>query len=126
MNWIEIKDKYPKAYKEFIKWHPYLTLTNVTLYGDDLTYDTDDYTRILNPRLLYDFFYDNGIITDVNNSLHDSGKSWFVEVYKREAFKTRNSFYTECLSGNYKDMTRAEAESIAFTEAFSVLEIKLG
>ncbi|MCK5606295.1 hypothetical protein KAR91_30625 [Candidatus Pacearchaeota archaeon] len=107
MNWKEIKEKYPKAWKCCYDWSDTHFETDIPIYaiGDILTL-----------RHLYDFFDENDInifvrLSDITNSfLPFDWDIVYEDIY--------HSSYLE-----YK--TRKEAEQAAFTKAFEILEQKL-
>lgn len=98
MNWNEIDNKYPKAYKEFGNWI------------DKDGYDTD--------RDLYDFFDEQGIYIHIYNT-RILAWYWEIEEYRN------GRLYNEDIECPISYKSRKEAEEQAFLKAFFILEEKL-
>lgn len=94
MNWKQIKEKYPKAFKMLFKW------ANVPC-------------GLGNIRRLYDFFDEQGIYisTDSNNLGDRITFSYIIPDYSTGQSKVEYDFGT-----------RMAAETAAFTEAFKILD----
>ena len=122
MNWKEISEKFPEAFKTFFKW--YWADNRIAFDGDSLyfsqTIDDKSYAEssisfkdILRIRVFYDFFDENEIWINVVH--RDFGNLISVKPFMWKI----NQEYSEGYS------TRAEAETAAFTKAFEILENKL-
>ena len=112
MNWKEIKEKCPRAFKFYTKKYGFvdteIAQNNLLLMlGDDLD------------RRLYDFFDEQGIIIDIAPTFSKkvNGKTEFYIDWWIDDMPAAES------NKNYK--TRAEAEEQAFIKAFEILENKL-
>ena len=110
MDWELIKEKYPKASENLQKWAK----------GEE------GFIIGADPRVLYDFFDENGIIIEITRS-HSELKNfigWFeYYIYLDDILKTcsmDNKDYTEPYT-----KTRTEAEEQAFLKAFEILNNKL-
>ena len=95
MNWKEISEEYPNAWKEFIKYDPEATVTS-----------------LLNHRELFDFFDEQKIYIGISaRKKRHSEQAQFSSVVNR--------MYSLMFSA------RNEAEIDAFTTAFEMLECRL-
>ena len=119
MNWKEIKNKYPKAYKKFT--------------GDEICEEilhTLDYlnTGLYNIRNLYDFFDEQGIYVFVELDRTTYPKYSPVIYYTSKPERVED-YYREEPSDEWRDKflykSRKEAEERAFMRAFEILEGQL-
>lgn len=99
MNWDEIKQKYPKAYDNWITW-------NQVNYN---TAPAKDAVYILMVGSLFQFFDEQGILMGVNAVW----ETWLQTVEEDYEYYEFDGY------------TRQEAEQQAFTKAFEILENKL-
>lgn len=103
MNWNEIKEKYPKSYRELMLW------------------DKKDPCKIcsitIRPRDLYDFFDDNEIYIYPRITLYeiDNIKQFECDIYGSGIRTARLIWYKN----------RHEAEEAGFIKAFEILEKRL-
>lgn len=119
MNWKEISEKFPEAFKTFFKW--YWPDNRIAFDGDSLyfcqTIDDKSYAEssisfkdILRIRVFYDFFDEN----DIYMCMDWDNNGW---TYFRATDNEVN------WSKNYD--SRTEAEEAAFLQSFKILEEKL-
>jgi len=99
MSWQEINKKYPKA------WNIYMNWFSEQNYGENLDFAFN--------RDLYDFFDEQGIYINTEVAVETLHCNWFYNI-------SGIKIYSE---GGYK--ARKEAEEMAFTKAFEILENKL-
>ena len=99
MNWDEIKEKYPKAFKQLQNW----------LHEENMIF------KVGHIRDLYDFFDEQGIYGRV-------GKNLFMMFIWDLITDPKIDVYE---ASNYDYNTRPEAEEKLFLRAFEILEVKL-
>lgn len=112
MNWIEIKQKFPKAFDVFKSKYP----DGRNISAEKLAHSLD-YAGGYNLRNLYDFFDENEIIIEIRYS---------VFIFE----KRRNDFdfliyikdLKDCQSIGERVNFRKEAETAAFEKSFEILE----
>lgn len=105
MNWNNIKEKYPKAYKQFEDWW----FVKNAIVNIDSTYF----------RHLYDFFDGRGIYGSVYHRLSGGFK---YDIQDDDNFLLVDGDTPDALPA-FK--IRTEAEEKAFEKAFEILEVKL-
>ncbi len=110
MNWNKIKEKYPKAQKQFKKW----VNKNVAWY-DGFCWDEQygDFPE----RELYDFFDEQGIYIAVD-IYYSGGDGLRFLAYNFQVKDMDIDF-------EVNESTRTLAEEKAFEKAFEILEDKL-
>ena len=124
MNWKEISDKHPKAFKSMLHFlqKPFGDLLELELeHYSPFEYFESEYCGPVyedfgwNIRNLYDFFDENRILISIDayTDSQDGDIVWFDP----EIFGATNNI------GIYH--TRPEAEADAFEEAFKILEERL-
>jgi len=119
MNWKEIDEKCPKAFKH------YLTTINAWCSGYEKIV-CQSTNKIYQPRDLYDFFDGEGLYIVLHpvakwkpDGEHSS--EWDFSILGN----THSEFGTTTPAKRTKYNERSEVESIAFTKAFELLEEKL-
>ena len=102
MNWQNIREKYPKAYKILEDNSDYFAALRLGVRGFD-------------KRFLYDFFDEQGIYIAVDHDL-EFDNMWWWYINRTDEICEAND------NEEYKTRTLAETE--AFTKAFEILETK--
>lgn len=122
MNFQEVKNKYPLAYKKFIKQFSdmklYVEITDQgnLILSDDEGLNVYYYERYL--RDLYDFFDEQGIHIEITAYYyHELFYEWTICKIKDKALKVE--YYKN------KFNTRQQAEEKAFIKSFEILNEKL-
>ena len=106
MNWQNIREKYPKAYKILEDNSDYFAALRLGVRGFD-------------KRFLYDFFDEQGIYVNVMRWAET--EAYFgLEVWSYRIIIGKGEFVTS--EETYDSRTLAETE--AFTKAFEILETK--
>ena len=116
MNWEEIKNKSPKAFKGMADWvmKTQLYHTNPFIHFFNQKEQSNAY------RILYDFFDEQEIFIDTYYTLSCfRGRIGFNKHIVDSQEWLRDSVWTD------KRETRTEAEQEAFTKAFEILEERL-
>ena len=112
MNWKEIEEKYPKAWELFGKRYGiYLDLFwKITDDGKllDTDYESGGYFEL---RHLYDFFDEQDIYVSVIHN--EVTRKFYYDISTKPMRSDINSLVK---------YSRTEAESVAFTKAFELLE----
>jgi hypothetical protein len=120
MNWKEIKEKYPKAWKLARGWH--FEKENVHIHDNPIGREMGMYILFRNPRRLYDFFDENEIFIGINpvymgadmgNKRSEKPSSWEYMITTKDNAVGR------------KRNGRSVVETEAFTKAFEILEQQL-
>lgn len=116
MNWKEIREKCPKAYR--LMW-----MSGVL---DLVKYYNGEPNFIYSIRQLYDFFDSEGMVIEIRLA-YDAGENiWFeYAIYKETGHCLFTTMDEPDYKEPYKTKTRTEAEEAAFTKAFDILENKL-
>jgi phage-related protein len=120
MNW-EVKEKYPKAFKLWLKFENYEAEPVVVDYSRDnqdiYLADSENQTTFLcYVRDLYDFFDEQGIYIVPIQIIWKNEVMWEYRIGNK---KTIQEFRSQMYD------TRTEAEEQAFLKAFELLEEKL-
>jgi len=129
MNWKEIKEKFPKAFKCLIDWWSDAISTDFSkAYGSNFN---DDYIDLFMPtRDLYDFFDENDIYITLDTTLVAIPSRtirhklhlcfiWYILASYRPITE-------DCYHDKYPyKLSRTDAEAAAFEKAFEILETKL-
>lgn len=106
MNWEKIKTDYPKAYNKYIVW-------NCAKNPNCLSKECYDF----NIRDLFDFFDENDIYVDIEWVYLDNKLTFNFNMLDRFNEHKRIDFNPR--------RTRIQAEEMAFTQAFEILNNKL-
>ena len=117
MNWKEIKEKCPKAFKCLIDWWSDAISTDFSkAYGSNFN---DDYIDLFMPvRDLYDFFDKNDLYCQCDAKQTLDYSVWFIGYIWSERWNVN-----EYIEQEYQD--RSEMEEYMFEKAFEILETKL-
>jgi hypothetical protein len=113
MKYLTISLECPKSFKALFEWSPFA----MSLFGQDLEYVAD--STFFNDRDLYDFFDSKGILIYTPPLPIRSGKRFGWAIVKNDEKCTQLAIMKE------RTDTRQEAETAAFTRAFSLLEEQL-
>ena len=111
MNWIEIKEKYPRAFNNWFEYE----FNKAKGYKQRHFFSDRLRSKYSELRNLYDFFDDNNIMIEVYMTMW-SKTEWESDIYFDEH---------QFPSIVEKHISRTECESAAFTKAFELLESKL-
>ena len=121
MNFEQIKNKYPKAYKMWLQFF-YAKIWDELLKNEytklTKTSEFEDFTFSLNIESLsgwlFKFFDEQGIVIVLNPDEQDKYKTWLYEI---------------CIIGHWEYIkcnfeSRPKAEQAAFEKTFGILEKK--
>ena len=131
MNWKEIKETFPKAFKYLLNWWSDAISTDFSkAYSSNFN---DDYIDLFIPtRDLYDFFDDNNLNIRILPEYYYNGINWNWQVLWHKPTKHEHDgiWMAQCdgtalYGDNHEYPTRTEAETEAFEKAFEILETKL-
>ena len=138
IDWKDISEKCPKAWAKMLEWKDYLEINiehlsneysgTIGWWFDDGVHHHVKMWRVYEPRNFYDFFDENKVYIDISLEVQYTRE---IDEDGTNPHYVPDGFYFDihderqqaATGGTFK--TRIEAEEVAFTDAFEVLENKL-
>lgn len=125
MNYTEIKIKYPTAWGIYMEWC--YTKHNLLSHVDRLRFEEYLHLSKYLERQMYDFFDEQGLIISPCFQIDIEKSYWQYEIMIKKGVESAYPYvmYEDNNFFEPEPKDRKEAETLAFTKAFELLEQQL-